>query len=191
MDSFKKILPYLFIAIIFAVGGFLIGKNSAPSEQGASLYKGVSKNTGGIVHLVWANGTCNIYTWDSSKNTWTQLGTLGVAQRDCRDVANNGTLDIKSDLIKSTQNEPIQTLPKDTQNIRSVINLVWANGLGCTVWRWNDAAKNWDSLGVANGVSEKDCKPIKGGFTPPVTAPTSTTPATPSGTTTVKSPVSR
>ena len=46
MQSFKKILPFIIIAIIFAVGGFFIGRGSLNS-QGASLYGAV----GGKIYL--------------------------------------------------------------------------------------------------------------------------------------------
>ena len=38
MESFKKVLPYLLVAIVFAVGGYFIGAG-ALSNQGAALYK--------------------------------------------------------------------------------------------------------------------------------------------------------
>jgi hypothetical protein len=37
MESVKKILPYIIVAIIFAVGGFFIGQGKL-DDQGASLY---------------------------------------------------------------------------------------------------------------------------------------------------------
>ncbi len=38
MESAKKILPYILIAIVFAVGGYFIGKGSMSNQQ-AALYK--------------------------------------------------------------------------------------------------------------------------------------------------------
>jgi hypothetical protein len=41
MESVKKVLPYLLIAIVFAVGGYFIG-NSKLDDQGAALYRSAS-----------------------------------------------------------------------------------------------------------------------------------------------------
>ncbi len=47
MESIKKILPYLLIAIIFAVGGYFIGKGSA-NNQGASFYTATTTTSSSI-----------------------------------------------------------------------------------------------------------------------------------------------
>jgi hypothetical protein len=41
MESLKKILPLVLVAVIFAVGGYFIGRGNL-SDQGAALYKGTS-----------------------------------------------------------------------------------------------------------------------------------------------------
>lgn len=52
MESAKKILPYILIAIVFAVGGYFIGKGSMSNQQ-AALYQAAMTRTqiGGVQDL--------------------------------------------------------------------------------------------------------------------------------------------
>jgi hypothetical protein len=161
MEFVKKLLPLLIIAAIFAVGGYFIGKAGMQNQE-ASIYKGLPNitNPENITHLLYANGACRIYKWNSSNNTWTETGTLGgVNERNCHDFIERPST--TATILKTNGMSAAATsVSVDTTNLPGVINMGWTDGIGCSVFRWNDNTKSWDSLGIATGVSKENCVAI-------------------------------
>lgn len=78
MEQAKKILPYILIAIVFAVGGYLIGFGNF-LNQSAAVFKGMPKNPPSVVHYA-DDGTCWI-NWGDGSVDWegtTEYDSYGI-----------------------------------------------------------------------------------------------------------------
>ena len=67
MESVKKILPYILIAIVFAIGGYVIGLGNF-FDQSAAVFKGVPKNQPSFIYY-GSDGTCWI-NWGDGSVDW-------------------------------------------------------------------------------------------------------------------------
>lgn len=154
MESVKKILPYLLIAVVFAIVGYFIGHSSL-ENQAASLYKINSRastkdqnisskgptggDTAGI--LVWENGKCNIY------RGFDWIGTaVGFLEKDCHNLK-EVPKDMINIVLKTPSTTSVQNVKKETGSGVSNI-LVWSDGLGCIYLtldgRWSQTNINKD-----------------------------------------------
>jgi hypothetical protein len=108
MEFIKKFLPLLIVAIVFAVGGYFIGKGNI-NDQGASIYKGVgSKPPVNATQYFNDDGTC-WWHFDNGKpdvEGHTELmGTSGFCMPDIKaPVTNSNTGSFKA-------NTPLQAVP--------------------------------------------------------------------------------
>lgn len=82
MESLKKILPILLVAIIFAVGGYFIGFGNF-LNQSAMVFKGIPKNPPSLVNYA-DDGTCWI-NWGADEVDWegtTSYDSYGIRHCD-------------------------------------------------------------------------------------------------------------
>lgn len=199
MTFLKKILPLLIVAIVFAIGGYFVG-SGMNTEQGAALYTGVkavpsavktvtvAPTPAGLTHLVYSNGACNIFKWNATNNSWFQIGTVGVNERNCHDFPVAST-DLSAQIIATAGVTVLPGISKgDVAIPAGVINMGWIDGIGCNIFRWDDNKKAWESLGVANGVTKENCMAIAvhPEVPTPVAKPTKPTVPTTKATTTTK-----
>jgi hypothetical protein len=66
MESFKKILPYILIAIIFAGGGYFIGKGSIANQEASIFEAKALSNAYTYVCTSGSGGTSGDFSFDSN-----------------------------------------------------------------------------------------------------------------------------
>ncbi len=82
MESAKKILPFLLVAIVFAVGGYFVG-SSKLDNQGASVFSNtVVSSPNGM--FVWWNAVTGVCTINYTYNGQPASTTVPVGKDQCR-----------------------------------------------------------------------------------------------------------
>ena len=177
MESFKKFLPLLIIAIVFAVGGYFVGHSSL-NNQGASFYKAVSTTTsitkptglgttgptgGDNPNAVWrvrwidgTNGGCQLEKFDQGLLAWGPVGMTGFSKKDCHAMP-TAPKDINSGIIAATNpvgQSAVSLSATEGGNNPASMEVVWVKGKGCLLLRD-------DGRWTTTSLSEKECVNFK------------------------------